>query len=233
MLAATMRGVDDEESKYGNTKALEFRVADGCALMVACNGYLGFRAEIDVEMDAKFSAALSRAFFRALPGLFATGTANCIVSDKAIKFENGNRAVSGKLMAGKLPDFDSLFNRPKDLVGEFEKAAFQQALRRLMAVFDDTDKTLKPVSLALGDGWIELTAEAKDVGAGNDGFVIDASASAFDRRSNALNFRRALDVCESERVKMSLAMTQIRFDATWLVTESLNLRFTALCATLA
>jgi len=235
MLAATVRAVDVEVSKYGNTQVLELRAIGGRLLTTACNQQLGLRAEVATDGSSDFSVGLSRPFFPALAALFASSesAAVCVIGDRAVKFESGSRAVSGRLIAGKLPDYDLLFNRPKELIGKFEKADFQQALRRLLVVSDDTEKGFKPVSIALAGDFIELVAEAKDVGIGNDGFPIKGSAANFSCRCNAFHFRGALDACESQQIEMSQDKASVRFDAAWLVSESLNLRFTALCATLA
>jgi len=235
MVAATVRAVDVELSKFGNTQVMELRASGGRLLTTSCNQQLALRTEVETASVSDFSVGLHRPFFPALASLSANSDAPtvCVIGERAVKFENGHRAVSGKLMSGNLPQYDLLFNRKKDVIGRFEKADFQQALRRLLIVSDDTEKGFKPLSVAVASDYVELSAEAKDVGTGNDGFAIESAIANFNCRSNAFNLRGALDACESSQLEMSRDSASVRFDATWLITESLTLRFTALCATLA
>jgi len=238
MIAATVRAVDVEVSKFGNTQVMELRASGGRLLTTACNQQLALRTEVEIAPaynNPDFSVGLHRPFFPALASLSVNSDAPtvCVIGERAVKFENGHRAVSGKLMSGNLPQYDLLFNRKKDVIGKFEKVDFQQALRRLFVVSDDTEKGFKPLSVTVASDYVELTTEAKDVGTGNDGFAIESAIANFNCRSNAFNLRGALDACESSRLEMSRDAKSVRFDATWLVTESITLRFTALCATLA
>ena len=238
MIAATVRAVDVEVSKYGNTQVMELRVSGGRLLTTACNQQLALRSEVEIGPNYNnpdFAVGLHRPFFPALASLLTNpdSATVCVIGERAVKFENGPRAVSGKLMSGNLPNYDLLFSRSKDVIGRFEKADFQQALRRLLIVSDDTEKGFKPLSVTVARDHVELTAEAKDVGTGNDGFAIESAIANFNCRSNAFNLRYALDACESSQLEMSRDKASVRFDATWLITESLTLRFTALCATLA
>ena len=229
MLTTAARAVDKEVSRFG-TNALAFIVTKGRAVMIGCDQKMVVKAEVDLDIDVNIGVGLLRAFFPALSSLFSSpgSRTTCVVGERAVKFQNGMRAVSGGLMATKLFDYDLFFNKKREPLCEFDRVDFQQALSRLLVMSDETEKGLKPMSLALTDGQIEIATEAKDAGAGNDGFAVTDYVSDYKCRSNAMNFRVLLDVCWSPRIRMSGNSDSSRFDAEWAISDSLNLRFAAL-----
>lgn len=239
MLAATQYSVSVEEDAKHMIHALELSVRSTGLQMTGTNGKICARAEVEVSLNAEFKVGLNRFLLGALADLSASSeTIVCTLSERAVKFHDGSvekpgiRSLSGRLLAGKPPAYDTIFDANAKPVCTFSRTEAYNAIGRVLNVSDDTEKGLKPINLSLTDGQIEITASARDVGDGNDGFAVENGLSGYKARYNGWQLCQALNACQAETVHMGDAGNACRFDAWWLLDATTKLKYTTLSAQL-
>lgn len=175
LFAKTAFAMSTEEVRY-YLNGVYLHPTDLGITTVSTDGYRLARAWVDQEED--FPAIIvPRKAVVSVRNVFLDGDVSVSVSDRKVKFDDGNTVIVSKVIDGTFPDYTRII--PKDLPNNFRVDAVEFASATASVAIVCEDKKSRSVAMQIGSDTISLDVAGHDNEAED---VIDAEVTGEEIR---------------------------------------------------